>query len=63
MRLLILIVLKSSAGCHPIRITTLLSSDHVLRISLDEMFGSFQTVGFLRLRQLGSTLLIIKVLE
>jgi hypothetical protein len=46
MRLLILIVLKSSAGCHPIRITTLVSSDHVLRISLHEMFGSFQTVGF-----------------
>ena len=62
MRLLILTVLKSSAGCHPIRITTLVSSDHMLGISLHEMFGSFQTL-FLRLRQLGSTLLIIKILE
>jgi hypothetical protein len=57
MRLLILTVLKSSAGCHPIRTTTLVSSDHVLSISLHKMFGSFQTVGFYGRRQLGSTLL------
>jgi hypothetical protein len=29
----------------------------MLRISLHEMFGSFQTVGFYGRRQLGSTLL------